>query len=113
MSKNNEQWKVFGNTEFLVSSWGRFYNSKTKSFIKPYIHKSRANVYLRVNLGRKKFMSHVLVAIHYVPKDCPSKNQVEHDDNNTLNPNASNLRWVTQSENQYMRYFKNKPPVLT
>lgn len=110
--EKKEQWKIFGNTEYLVSSWGRFYNTKTKSFIKPYIHKSRSNFYWRVNLGKRKYMSHVLVAIHYVPKDCASKTQVEHDDNNTLNPNAWNLRWVTQSENQYCRYEKNKAPKL-
>lgn len=108
-----ERWQVLNEDEsYLVSSWGRFYSLKTEQFIKPYLHKSRCGTYLRVNIGRKKFMVHVLVAIYFVLNDSPeTKTQVEHDDNNTLNPNCNNIRWVTPSENQRLRHLKNKRPI--
>lgn len=57
-------------------------------------------------------MAHVVTATYFVPRIDPNAVQVEHDDNNTLNGNAFNLRWVTQSENQSMRYEKSKMPKL-
>ena len=42
---------------------------------------------------------HRLVAILYVPGRDIFRNQVDHIDNNRYNNNASNLRWVSPSEN--------------
>ena len=45
-----EKWKIIKNhTNYLVSNWGRFYSLKSEKFLKSYIHKSRANLYLRIN----------------------------------------------------------------
>lgn len=100
-----EIWKPLpniANNEFLVSSFGRVFNLNTKQFIKPYLHKSRCGYYLRHVFGRKKIMTHVMVATNFpelVPKTHLSHSQVDHDDNNTLNPAAYNLKWVTPGYN--------------
>ena len=101
----NEVWKPLpnvGNNEFLVSSLGRVFNLNTKQFVKPYVHKSRCGVYLRHVFGKKKIMTHVMVATNFpelVPKTDLSCTQVDHDDGNTLNPAAANLKWVSPGYN--------------
>lgn len=100
-----EEWRPLpniANNEFLVSSYGRVFNLNTKQFIKPYLHKSRCGVYLRHAFGRKKIMTHVMVAVNFpelVPKQDLSCTQVDHDDGNTLNPAAYNLKWVSPGYN--------------
>jgi hypothetical protein len=98
---NEEVWKLISgyNGQFLVSSFGRVLNVNTKKLVRPFIHKSRANSYLRVNLNDRKVMVHVLVAEAFLPKHDLDRRQVDHIDRNTLNCNLSNLRWVTASEN--------------
>lgn len=59
--------------------------------------------YLYVCLGdretrRKCFISRLL-AIQYIPKDDPTKIQIDHIDRNKLNNSLDNLRWVSQKEN--------------
>lgn len=102
---DKEVWKPLpniGNNEFLVSSYGRVFNLNTKQFVKPYLHKSRCGIYLRHVFGRKKIMTHVMVATNFpelVPRPDLSCSQVDHDDSNTLNPAAYNLRWVSPGYN--------------
>jgi hypothetical protein len=58
--------------------------------------------YLRVNLSKngsnKKHLVHRLVAIEFIENPF-NKSYVNHKDGNKLNNNASNLEWVTKSEN--------------
>lgn len=99
-----EKWEIIQSTScgnFLVSNYGRIFNVKTKTFVSPYIHNSRCGKYLRVNLGKRKFMVHVLVAKAFISKEMVQQTQVDHIDRNTLNCNVSNLRWVTPSDNIY------------
>lgn len=105
----SEKWKrCKEDNQFLISSWGRIFSLKTKQFIKPYVHNSRVNKYLRVSLGTKKYMVHVLVAMNFKRReyeqlliDFPNeKITVGHDDRNTLNPNLNNLTWETDSQNK-------------
>lgn len=107
-----ERWAIIGNTTVMVSSWGRFYCAKKKKYVQPHIHKSRSNMYWRINIGPRKFLTHILVASHFCHKTNPELTQVEHGDNNTLNHNAANLKWVTQSENQSLRWMKARTPVI-
>lgn len=102
--------KIEGLEEYFVSNWHRVFSLKSGKLIKPYLHKSRSSYYWRFCLGNKKIMGHVLVAIHFKKKNNPKQNQVEHLDNNTLNNNAGNLIWATQSENQKFRYKKAAVP---
>lgn len=104
----SEKWKrIKGEKGYLISSWGRVFSLETQRVLSPYIHKSRTSKYLRVSVNKRKFMVHVLVAIHFkhdemikVKKRFPHEElEVDHKDRNTLNPNVSNVRWVTRSQN--------------
>jgi len=62
-----------------------------------------ARVELFSNGSGRKFSVHRLVATAFVPNP-HNKPQVNHIDGNKLNNAASNLEWVTQSENQKHAY---------
>lgn len=57
----------------------------------------------------KSHKIHRLVASHYIPNP-ENKSQVDHIDRNRENSDISNLRWVTQSENQQntIKQYNNK-----
>lgn len=78
---------------------------------KPVRHRMRMN-YLAVDLShcgaRKTFYVHRLVAQAFVPRPEGVKTEVDHIDRNKLNCCASNLRWVTHSENM-KNMGRNKP----
>ena len=117
MPRPIEKWKpIKGAANYLISSWGRVYSLGSKKFMKAYIHKSRANTYLRVSIRKKKHMVHVLVADHFMAHQKnmlqeifpEEKLQVNHLDRNTLNCNLSNLNWETESENKIHMHKTNK-----
>lgn len=86
--------------KYAISDLGRIFNKDTGKFLNPYIHKSRSNLYWRIAINQKLFMLHCLVAEYHLPlPDCDSKDKVDHVDNNTLNPAATNLTWISNSEN--------------
>jgi len=89
------------NSRYAISDLGRIFDKQLEKFVSPYIHKSRSNFYYRVALaGSGKHMVHCLVACYHLPiPDCDSKDKVDHLDNNTLNPAASNLTWISNSAN--------------
>lgn len=108
-----EKWKRLKEEKgYLISSWGRVFSTKTETMMRPYIHKSRANRYLRIGLPSAKFMVHVLVANNFKSKELenlkklyPNENfQVNHLDRNTLNPNENNLSWETEGQNKSHRH---------
>lgn len=65
--------------------------------LKPWITK---NGYVIIKLGRKHkhFLVHRLVANAFIPNPY-NKPQVDHINSDRSNNNVSNLRWVTQTEN--------------
>lgn len=72
-------------------------------------HGGETSKYLAVSLSSdgavKKFLVHRLVAISFI--DNPEgKPQVNHIDGDIFNNRASNLEWVTQSENMIHSYHK-------
>jgi len=108
-----EKWKrLKEEKEYLISSWGRIFSTKTERIMKPNLHQSRSNKYLRIELNKSKYMVHVLVASNFKAKQylnlitlyprCVI--EVDHDDRNTLNPAASNVNWKTSSENKVHRH---------
>lgn len=99
---SNENWKLViepykikprGN--YYISDKGNFYSTFSKKYIKPQKdHKG----YLYVEIGRKKYKVHRLVAKYFIsnPNNLP---QVNHIDCDKTNNNVSNLEWVTNREN--------------
>lgn len=67
--------------------------------------------YHTVSLNGKNFFVHKLVASAFIPnKD--NKDQVDHIDTDPDNNTVSNLRWVTQSENNNNRLTRKKHSLL-
>lgn len=91
--------EIPGYEKYLVTSWGRVYNTETGKYLKPYSHYKG---YLRVDLsnaeGKKHFKVHRLVAQAFIPNP-EGKKQVNHIDGNNRNNSYTNLEWVTNEEN--------------
>jgi len=101
-----------------VSDLGRVRNLATGLILKPlWCHALRgeASVYWRVCISRgpkgarerKAYLVHRLVAEVFVPGKTPLRNVVNHKDGVTYNPRATNLEWVTTSEN-IAHYYQMK-----
>jgi len=84
-------------THLINNRWGGITLRVKKGRIRKQQLCSQNN-YLSVILGTKRFYSHRLVATAFVPK-VEGKDHVNHKDGNKLNNCASNLEWVTRSEN--------------
>lgn len=91
---------------FEVSDCGKIRNVKTGTVYKTY---ENHNGYLQVcvSLGSRKskkvFRINIAVACTFIP-NTENKPEVNHKDGNKLNNNASNLEWVTSSENMRHAY---------
>lgn len=85
-----------GNVRSLerIDSLGRLVKGK---ILKPWISK---NGYIMIKLGRshRHLLVHRLVAIAFIPNPY-NKPQVDHINGDRSNNSVSNLRWVTQTEN--------------
>lgn len=104
-----EIWKkLHGDSDYLISSYGRVFSVNKNKFLLAYIHKSRSNYYQRIAIKKVKYMLHVLVAEHFLidelnemlKKYPREKLQVGQDKRNTLSVAADGLTWETVSENQ-------------
>ena len=91
------EWKEIPNYEgyYQVSSCGR-----VKSINKELSVFIDNTGYYAVNLKRKRFRVHQLMAMAFLNhKPCRLNLVVDHIDNNQLNNNLSNLQIITQREN--------------
>ena len=72
-------------------------NRKTGNLVKPY---DDGSGYLRVKLDGCNCRLHILVAVAFVPNDDPAtKTIVDHKKGKKHDCRASQLEWVTPSEN--------------
>ncbi len=92
-----EQWKDIDGLEgeYAISSKGRVQNLKTGKLIGEGYNNDG---YRRITLKGKPYYIHRLVALAFLdnPDNLP---EVDHVDECKENNNASNLRWVSKSEN--------------
>ena len=90
---------------YQINKNGEIKNIKKNSIIKPYINNKRyLRICLRKDKQKKQYSIHRLLAIQFIPNpnDYPL---VDHIDNNKLNNDLENLRWITSSGNN-----RNKKP---
>lgn len=102
-----EWWSpINGIDGYLISNKGRVFASYRKVIMKPKINSCGYNWYL---IGRKFTLLHRIVAKAFVPNP-DNKPFVNHIDGNKLNNEASNLEWVTASENMLHAYQNGLRP---
>ena len=102
---DGEEWRTIRGYDgkYLISNYSRV--KSLKNYEARLLSPQENNKgYLRVALckdGRTRyFLLHRLVAVAFVENDDPiEKNTVDHIDGNKLNNNASNLRWLSLSDN--------------
>jgi hypothetical protein len=101
-----EEWRdIPGYPGYKASSLGRIQGS-TGRILK--IHPNCQDGYLQITLsyGRSEKYSvtiHKLIALAFLPPKPHPKWQIDHIDQNKLNNNVDNLRWVCQEDNQVNR----------
>lgn len=91
-----ESWRrIEGHEGYEVSNMGRVRNAATQKVLKPY---GDTHGYLKVELDGVNCRVHILVARAFIPNpEC--KPVVNHKHSNRADNRASQLEWVTQSEN--------------
>ncbi len=85
---------------YEASDTGLIRNAKTGREVKQFVGKDG---YLRTQIAGKTRTVHRLIACAFVAAD-PGKDFVNHIDGNKQNNCASNLEWVTRSENMQHAY---------
>ncbi|CAH6421494.1 HNH endonuclease [uncultured virus] len=102
-TNDNEIWKdiINYNGQYQISNYGEVRSLLRNKILKKLIHDSYYYVFLvGKNKIKKEYKIHILVAKHFIENEDPKNKQiVDHIDNNKLNNNFINLRWVTASEN--------------
>lgn len=107
---NDEQWEIIKHyPRYMISNHGKVMRKKDGHFLTP---RCNGHGYFQVGLyndnsrKRKEFYVHRLVALHFLPIK-EGKLHVDHRDNNKGNNNYLNLKWVTPSENNGYKKWKN------
>lgn len=89
-------WKpIPGYPRYEVSDTGKVFDTHTQELVKPKINNCG---YLRVGTRKNRVFVHRLVALAFIPNPL-NKPCVNHIDGVKTNNHASNLEWVTYSEN--------------
>jgi hypothetical protein len=99
-----EEYKIIKDfSNYSVSNLGNVKNNSTGRILRPRLDRDSYKMCgLNTNGIKKICPIHRLVAQAFILNPS-SKKQVDHIDNNRLNNNVDNLRWVTIQENQFNR----------
>ncbi|RGM21679.1 hypothetical protein DXC23_00995 [Eubacterium sp. OM08-24] len=90
------KWKpILNHPNYEVNRMGQIRNKRTGKVLKPY---DDGNGYLRVKIDGKCERVHILVATAFIPNP-ENKPVVNHKKGKKHDCRASQLEWVTQSEN--------------
>lgn len=91
-----QKWKaVHNHPNYEVSTMGQVRNIKTGKLLNPY---DDGKGYLRVKIDGRCERLHILVAVAFIPNP-ENKPIVNHKRGKKHDCRASQLEWVTQSEN--------------
>lgn len=82
--------------DYYITIDGKIYSKNNRGYLNLAISDGG---YYCINIKKKKYYAHRLVAMAYLDTPPPEKNQVNHIDGNKLNNHVSNLEWVTHNEN--------------
>ena len=97
--KNNIVWRsVGGFTKYDVSSDGQIKNTWTDKILLQQINNGYYTVQLQGDGENKNYQVNVLVAKAFLPNPNNLK-EVDHINNNRLDNNVKNLRWITHPDN--------------
>lgn len=96
-----EMWKESSLSEIMmVSDHGRFYNTKTKRFLKPTHGDGHGHLAVKFSEKgtRRQGYAHRLIAQAFIPNE-NNYSIVRHLDDNPSNNEIENLAWGTQKDN--------------
>ena len=92
--------KIDNFNNYSVSNTGKIRNDTTGRILKNVLNTLGYHIVTLINDEKRCGLRvHRLVAKAFIPNDDPTKDVVDHIDNNPGNNNVSNLRWVSQREN--------------
>lgn len=96
MQKRKGGFETFSFDDYEITEDGKVFNKKWRRYVKP---QPNGKGYLRVQIAKKFYFVHRLVAEKFVPNP-ENKPQVNHKDGNKLNNKAENLEWTTNKGNR-------------
>lgn len=95
-----EEWRpIPSNPKYQISNTGLV---KGVRFDRPMRPRLNTHGYLCILIGKKHYSVHRLVALTFIPNEDDTF-EVDHIDRNKTNNNATNLRWISRSENMLNR----------
>jgi hypothetical protein len=110
MLKGNFQGTELDYDNYMISNFGTLINVFTE-FSKRFVYDGYPTCNLSKSNKQKIFSIHRLVGLVFVHGKTSEKNELNHKDENILNFNASNLEWVSRSENMKYSAYKRGTPV--